>query len=201
MDASGENASVSCNPVLEPVTGPSQLSQTLQIVKGKANKREGPPRITAPPPANSALLARVRNFLPEMARAESELNARVSAGENVDVEDVCTNGTHIEMNVGLVPEGDGTSDSDSDSSQSHEDANNEFTSDSDLDSSSSSSSTSNSSSQSGKIKMPGQGAGPQKRPMIQVLDENSSPEGTSDSPNEVKSNVSDVGSSKQPKTE
>jgi len=189
MDSSEQH-----NPVLEPASGVSKLSQTLQIVK-KA-KREGPPEITAPPP-NSALLARVRNFLPEMARAETELNARVSAGENVDVEDVTAeSGTHIEMNVGLVAgdDGGGTSDSESDSSASNEDANNEFTSDSDLDSSSSSS---GSSSQSHKIKMPNDGNNSgQKRPLIQVMGESLAPEG-----NSGPCNNGDGDSSKQPKTE
>merc|ERR1712168_734546 len=90
------------NKVLEPTSErSSQLSQTLRIVNKKTKRGEGPPQITATPP-NSALLSRVRNFLPEMARAETELNTRVSAGENVDVEDVgADSGKHIEMNVGL----------------------------------------------------------------------------------------------------
>lgn len=121
------------NPVLEPSS--SGLQSTLQIVKNK--KTKGPPTITAPV-ANSGLLSRVRGFLPEMARAETELKARVEAGDSVDIEDVADGGRHIEMNVGVMAEAaEGTSDSDSDSSESHEDANNEFTSDSDIDSSSS----------------------------------------------------------------
>merc|ERR1712029_236361 len=189
------------NPVLEPTSSCSKLSQTLQIVNKKAKRGEGPPQITGPPP-NSALLARVRNFLPEMARAETELNERVSAGENVDVEDVgADSGRHIEMNVGLVAgdDGGGTSDSESDSSVSHEDANNEFTSDSDLDSSSSSSS--GSSSQSGKLKMPNDNppaGGGQKRPLIQVVSESSPEKGASSG---ATKSGADEDSSKQPKTE
>jgi len=163
MSHSNDNHNAT-NPVLEPTS--SGLQQTLQIVKPKKNK--APPTICAPV-SNNSLLARVRSFLPEMEKAEAELKTRMDAGDSVDIEDVSSDGRHIEMNVGVLNATEGTSDSDSDSSESHEDANNEFTSDSDLDSSSTTGSSS--SSATSKLKMPGDKKG-KKRPLIQVMEAN-----------------------------
>jgi len=169
------------NAVLEPSsTGSSStLAEQLQIVKKKGAKPLGEPPVITAFKANSGLMSRVHNFLPEMARAEDALKARVAAGESIDVEDVSGTDKVIEMNVGILAnEGkEGTSDSDSDSSTSHDDANNEYTSDSDLDSSSSDTTESSSSSASDKdikLKMPNQSSSNKKRPLIQVLNENES---------------------------
>jgi len=179
MSDNATSTSTKGNAVLEPSStgNSSTLTEQLQIVKKKGAKPE-PPVITAFK-ANSGLMSRVHNFLPEMARAEDALKARVAAGESVDLEDVSGTDKVIEMNVGILAnEGgkgaEGTSDSDSDSSTSHDgDANNEYTSDSDLDSSSSDTTESSSSSASIKLKMPTTNqSSSKKRPLIEVLNDN-----------------------------
>ena len=95
------------------------------------------------------LLDQVKNFLPKLKAAESTLQDRISAGENVDIENLEDNSAHIEMNVGLNTfqnsESDyssGTSDSDPDSPPSPAERDNSYTSDSEPSSSSTSSSSS-----------------------------------------------------------
>ena len=102
MSDNATSSSTKGNAVLEPSStgNSSTLTEQLQIVKKKGAKPE-PPVITAFK-ANSGLMSRVHNFLPEMARAEDALKARVAAGESVDVEDVSGTDKVIEMNVGIL---------------------------------------------------------------------------------------------------
>ena len=102
MSDNATSTSTKGNAVLEPSStgNSSTLTEQLQIVKKKGGKSE-PPVITAFK-ANSGLMSRVHNFLPEMARAEDALKARVAAGESVDVEDVSGTDKVIEMNVGIL---------------------------------------------------------------------------------------------------
>ena len=93
----------------------------------------------------SKLLNQVKSFLPQLEAAEMSLQARVDAGENVDIENIEEEKPHIEMNFGLneIHNSDsGSSDSDPDSPPSPAERDNSYTSDSDVDTSSSSSSCS-----------------------------------------------------------
>ena len=103
MSDNATSSSTKGNAVLEPSStgNSSTLTEQLQIVKKKKVAKPEPPVITAFK-ANSGLMSRVHNFLPEMARAEDALKARVAAGESVDVEDVSGTDKVIEMNVGIL---------------------------------------------------------------------------------------------------
>lgn len=60
-----------------------------------------PPEITALPPP-TALLNRLSNFLPQIQKANKDLEQRVSAGESVDLEALSdSEDAHIEMDLDL----------------------------------------------------------------------------------------------------
>lgn len=109
-------------------------------------------------PQPSDALARVKNFLPQLKKAEEDLKNQMESGQNVDIEDIEEDEKHIEMNVELWSE-----DSDPDSPPSPAERDNAYTSDSD---SSSSSSVSSSSSSQISLKLP---KNQDKRPSIQEL--------------------------------
>ena len=110
-------------------------------------------------------MGQVKSFLPEFKASELSLNARIEAGEDVDIENIKQDMPHIEMNFQInemdnsanssldssgsdssclespTKDGPWTSDSDPDSAPSPAERDNSWTSDSDVDSSSSSSSS------------------------------------------------------------
>jgi hypothetical protein len=51
----------------------------------------------------SALLSRAMAFLPEMERANQELEERIARGEDVNVENVADDEEHVEIDVALGP--------------------------------------------------------------------------------------------------
>ena len=116
-------------------------------------------------------MSQVKSFLPELKASELSLNAKLEAGEDVDIENIKDDAPHIEMNFQInetdnnalstselsdsdsnssistsKPNDVWTSDSDPDSPPSPAERDNSWTSDSDIDSSSSSSCRSSSSS-------------------------------------------------------
>eukprot|EP00096_Caligus_rogercresseyi_P009956 TRINITY_DN3498_c0_g1_i1.p1 TRINITY_DN3498_c0_g1~~TRINITY_DN3498_c0_g1_i1.p1 ORF type:complete len:158 (+),score=55.19 TRINITY_DN3498_c0_g1_i1:76-549(+) len=118
----------------------------------------------------SSVLDSVSAFLPSLAEAQKDLQARISRGEDVNVESL-SDGRYVEMEI-LKARQDGeeehwTSDSDPDSPPSSDMNDNDFTSDTDSDSSSSSSSCSSSSSKSSRSS--GRRSPPRKKPLIEVL--------------------------------
>lgn len=146
---------------LEP-TGKSKINEFLNL-----DKKNGTICPEIKHVGTSKLLDQVKSFLPEFKASELSLNARMEAGEDVDIEKIKDDMPHIEMNFQINEMGNSaistlgssesdssspaspteskdvwTSDSDSDSAPSPAERDNSWTSDSDVDSSSSSSSSS-----------------------------------------------------------
>ena len=128
-------------------------------------------------PKTSDTLAKVKSFLPQLKKADQELQKQVEEGQNVNIEDVDEDhDKYVEMNVGVLqqqhnPDQEWSEDSEPDSPPSPAERDNAFTSDSD--SSSSDSVSSSSSSKSMELKMPQAASGgkqpPGTRPSIQEL--------------------------------
>jgi len=139
----------------------------------------GKPAIT--PMGRSSLLDSVKDFLPKMAEAETELAKKLKEDggrERLDVENLEGEGQVVEMDIALMREQDDktggsswTSDSEADSTPSPSEENS-FTSDTDV---SSSSSCSSSSSEDGDNRdqkgqnMSGESSAQKKRPLIEEL--------------------------------
>eukprot|EP00744_Colponema_vietnamica_P015855 GILI01022235.1.p1 GENE.GILI01022235.1~~GILI01022235.1.p1 ORF type:complete len:314 (+),score=89.59 GILI01022235.1:50-991(+) len=71
------------------------------------------PKPTFAPVPESALLSKLRNFLPEMAKANQDLQRRLESGENLRIEDDSVEGKpYVHMDFALA-EFDGDSDEDS----------------------------------------------------------------------------------------
>jgi len=132
------------NPLLEP-----RLSTESNKEKLVRNLLIDKPNITHL--QRSGLLDQVKNFLPQMAAAERQLNQAVASEgiEKFDVENVDHDENVIEMDIAVMEDqrngqevaGSWTSDSEDDSSPSPSE--NSFTSDTDISSSSTCSSSSN----------------------------------------------------------
>jgi len=138
----------------------------------------GKPAIT--PMGRSPLLDSVKDFLPKMAEAETELANKLKEDggrERLDVENLEGEGQVVEMDIALMREQDNktggsswTSDSEADSTPSPSE--NSFTSDTDV---SSSSSCSSSSSEDGDNRdqkgqnISGESSAQKKRPLIEEL--------------------------------
>jgi len=123
----------------------------------------------------SDIMNKVKNFLPQMAEAEAELNTAIRNGEahKLNIENVENDDRVIEMDVAMLkdkPE-NWTSDSEPDSVQSDTD-NNDYTSDEDISSSSSCSSSSCSDKERKKSKNSSSNK-TEKRPLIQELESHS----------------------------
>ena len=128
------------NPLLEPRltvdTNKEKIVRSLLIDKPNITRFEPP-----------GILNQVKNFLPQMAAAESKLSEAVAAegGDKFDVENVAGVENVIEMDIAVMKdeeelERSWTSDSEDDSSPSPSE--NSFTSDTDISSSSTCSSSS-----------------------------------------------------------
>jgi len=161
-----EISNVSINrQYLEP-TGSTKIKEFLNITQ---NNGTTCPEIKYV--GRSKLLSQVKSFLPELKASELSLNAKLEAGEDVNIENIQADAPHIEMNFQInetdnnalstsessdsdsnssistsKPNDVWTSDSDPDSPPSPAERDNSWTSDSDIDSSSSSSCRSSSSS-------------------------------------------------------
>merc|ERR1712098_6879 len=132
------------NPLLEPrlsaESNKEKLVRNLLIDKPNISRLQ-----------RSGLLDQVKNFLPQMAAAERQLNQAVASegSEKFDVENVDHDDNVIEMDITVMKDenpsqevaGSWTSDSEDDSSPSPSE--NSFTSDTDISSSSTCSSSSN----------------------------------------------------------
>lgn len=125
---------------LEP-TGRDAINEFLKVNDNKKGSKFPTIQHVGP----SKLLDQVKSFLPQLEAAEMSLQARVDAGENVDVENLDEDNPHIEMNFGfneIDKSNSGSSDSEPDSPTSPAERDNSYTSDSDVDTSSSTSSCS-----------------------------------------------------------
>ncbi len=140
-------------------------SSSILNICGQKPSSVTKPNIGEFPKATGAL-ARVKNFLPQLKKAEEDLKQQIDKGENVNIEDI-EDDKHIEMNVELFQDKTVWSeDSDPDSPPSPPERDNAYTSDSD---SSSSDSVSSSSSESLVLKLPSQDSDGARKPQIQEL--------------------------------
>ena len=61
-----------------------RLERQLRVVGSSSGLISGPPSIG--PVARSSILENVKRFLPEMAKADEDLQQRIESGENLDIE-------------------------------------------------------------------------------------------------------------------
>ena len=54
-------------------------------------------------PKTSDTLVKVKSFLPQLKKADQELQKQIERGENVNIEDVNHDDKYVEMNVGVLP--------------------------------------------------------------------------------------------------
>eukprot|EP00088_Acartia_fossae_P030904 TRINITY_DN3187_c0_g1_i1.p1 TRINITY_DN3187_c0_g1~~TRINITY_DN3187_c0_g1_i1.p1 ORF type:complete len:179 (+),score=69.44 TRINITY_DN3187_c0_g1_i1:44-580(+) len=158
------------NERLEPALNPDQCR-----IRSVHNLLHPKPDMSAL--GKSDVLAKVKNFLPVMAEADSELQMALKNGhaDQLNIENIEGDDKVIEMDVALLKNGvddedKWTSDSEPDSAQSLTD-NNDYTSDEDISSSSSCSSSSCSDKEEKKQRTSTSTA--QKRPLIQEIGESS----------------------------
>lgn len=157
------------NERLEPV-----LNEDQTRIKSVHKLLNPKPNMSMNSLGNSDILNKVRNFLPQMAEAEMELNTalRNGQGDQLNIENVDDDDKVIEMDVALVKENSEqpwTSDSEPDSTPSQTD-NNDYTSDSDISSSSTCSSSTCSDKETKKSSKNTSRNKSEKRPMIEVLE-------------------------------
>ena len=132
---------------------------------------------------SSDVLSKVKNFMPQMKKADDDLKQKILEGQDVDIEHLNENSKYVEMNVGLYENNksgeDWSEDSEPDSPGSPPERDNAYTSDSDSSSSDSVSTTSSTSSakttekSSNQLKLPQENGGSSKnknKPMIQEID-------------------------------
>ena len=130
---------------------------------------------------SSDVLSKVKNFMPQMKKADDDLKQKILDGQDVNIENLKENTKYVEMNVGLYENNkteDWSEDSEPDSPGSPPERDNAYTSDSDSSSSDSVSTTSSSSStkttekSSNQLKLPQENGGSKnkKPPMIQEMD-------------------------------
>ena len=62
-----------------------RLERQLRVVGSSSGLISGPPSIG--PVARSSILDNVKRFLPEMAKADEDLQQRIESGENLDIEE------------------------------------------------------------------------------------------------------------------
>merc|ERR1712183_1212443 len=130
---------------------------------------------------SSDVLSKVKNFMPQMKKADDDLKQKILEGQDVNIENLKENSKYVEMNVGLYENNkseDWSEDSEPDSPGSPPERDNAYTSDSDSSSSDSVSTTSSTSStettekSSNQLKLPQENGGSKnkKPPMIQEMD-------------------------------
>ena len=61
-----------------------RLERQLRVVGSSSGLISGPPSIG--PVGRSSILENVKRFLPEMAKADEDLQQRIESGENLDIE-------------------------------------------------------------------------------------------------------------------
>merc|ERR1712141_613507 len=102
---------------------------------------------------SSDVLSKVKNFMPQMKKADDDLKQKILDGQDVNIENLKENTKYVEMNVGLYENNkteDWSEDSDPDSPGSPPERDNAYPSDSDSPSSDSVSTASTDSSRSPK---------------------------------------------------
>ena len=131
---------------------------------------------------SSDVLSKVKNFMPQMKKADDDLKQKILEGQDVNIENLKENSKYVEMNVGLYENNkseDWSEDSEPDSPGSPPERDNAYTSDSDSSSSDSVSTTSSTSSankttekSSNQLKLPQENgcSSKNKKPMIQEMD-------------------------------